>query len=125
MDGFYIQTKKHERIWITLVFSTFYLTNNRFSCFRLMPDSALTAPKEKKLTGRQWFENVRASVVLVPPAFVPFFDYEQSAEFMITICILFQMNETSLSFPTCRKALQQLMMNLRMMKKILILMTMT
>lgn len=29
-----------------------------------MPDSALTAPKEKKLTGRQWFENVIASVVL-------------------------------------------------------------
>ncbi|MBA0807594.1 hypothetical protein Gohar_023389 [Gossypium harknessii] len=26
-----------------------------------MPESALTAPKEKKLTGRQWFENGRAS----------------------------------------------------------------
>lgn len=29
---------------------------------KLMPDSALTAPKEKKLTGRQWFESGRASV---------------------------------------------------------------
>ncbi|KAL0319341.1 UNVERIFIED_CONTAM: RWD domain-containing protein 1 [Sesamum angustifolium] len=28
---------------------------------RLMPDSALTAPKEKKLSGRQWFESGRAS----------------------------------------------------------------
>ncbi|KAG4146088.1 hypothetical protein ERO13_D05G135550v2 [Gossypium hirsutum] len=28
---------------------------------KLMPESALTAPKEKKLTGRQWFENGRAS----------------------------------------------------------------
>lgn len=27
---------------------------------KLMPDSALTAPKEKKLTGRQWFESGRA-----------------------------------------------------------------
>ncbi|KAK9282221.1 hypothetical protein L1049_005135 [Liquidambar formosana] len=29
---------------------------------KLMPESALTAPKEKKLTGRQWFESGRASV---------------------------------------------------------------
>ncbi|KAK8641854.1 hypothetical protein V6N13_011226 [Hibiscus sabdariffa] len=28
---------------------------------KLMPESALTAPKEKKLTGRQWFESGRAS----------------------------------------------------------------
>lgn len=28
---------------------------------KLMPDSALNAPKEKKLTGRQWFESGRAS----------------------------------------------------------------
>ncbi|KAF7134464.1 hypothetical protein RHSIM_Rhsim08G0231100 [Rhododendron simsii] len=28
---------------------------------KLMPESALSAPKEKKLTGRQWFETVRAS----------------------------------------------------------------
>ncbi|KAL0354593.1 UNVERIFIED_CONTAM: IAA-amino acid hydrolase ILR1-like 4 [Sesamum radiatum] len=28
---------------------------------KLMPDSALTAPKEKKLSGRQWFESGRAS----------------------------------------------------------------
>ncbi|KAI5651206.1 hypothetical protein M9H77_37211 [Catharanthus roseus] len=28
---------------------------------KLMPDSALAAPKEKKLTGRQWFESGRAS----------------------------------------------------------------
>lgn len=27
---------------------------------KLMPDSALSAPKEKKLTGRQWFESGRA-----------------------------------------------------------------
>ncbi|KAL0796737.1 hypothetical protein Bca101_068114 [Brassica carinata] len=27
---------------------------------KLMPESALTAPKEKKLTGRQWFESGRA-----------------------------------------------------------------
>ncbi|XP_048590881.1 RWD domain-containing protein 1-like [Brassica napus] len=26
---------------------------------KLMPESALTAPKEKKLTGRQWFESGR------------------------------------------------------------------
>lgn len=30
---------------------------------RLMPESALTAPKEKKLTGRQWFESGRAIAV--------------------------------------------------------------
>ncbi|XP_051147807.1 uncharacterized protein LOC127262969 isoform X2 [Andrographis paniculata] len=29
---------------------------------KLMPDSALAAPKEKKLTGRQWFETGRASM---------------------------------------------------------------
>lgn len=29
-----------------------------------MPESALTAPKEKKLTGRQWFESGRASAVI-------------------------------------------------------------
>ncbi|XAR49960.1 hypothetical protein NMG60_11004149 [Bertholletia excelsa] len=29
---------------------------------KLMPESALSAPKEKKLTGRQWFESGRASV---------------------------------------------------------------
>ncbi|GMN37037.1 hypothetical protein TIFTF001_006493 [Ficus carica] len=28
---------------------------------KLMPESALTAPKDKKLTGRQWFESGRAS----------------------------------------------------------------
>lgn len=28
---------------------------------KLMPESALTAPKEKKLTGRQWFESGRAT----------------------------------------------------------------
>ncbi|XP_044495096.1 RWD domain-containing protein 1-like [Mangifera indica] len=28
---------------------------------KLMPEAALTAPKEKKLTGRQWFESGRAS----------------------------------------------------------------
>lgn len=28
-----------------------------------MPESALTAPKEKKLSGRQWFESGRASAV--------------------------------------------------------------
>ncbi|XVE88750.1 hypothetical protein DITRI_Ditri19aG0094000 [Diplodiscus trichospermus] len=28
---------------------------------KLMPESALTAPKEKKLTGRQWFESGRVS----------------------------------------------------------------
>ncbi|KAL6559949.1 hypothetical protein OROGR_005066 [Orobanche gracilis] len=31
---------------------------------KLIPDSALTAPKEKKLTGRQWFESGRALIVL-------------------------------------------------------------
>jgi hypothetical protein len=35
------------------------------SC-RLMPDSALTAPKEKKLTGRQYFESGRHAVVCYP-----------------------------------------------------------
>ncbi|KAL5975569.1 hypothetical protein ACLOJK_019894 [Asimina triloba] len=29
---------------------------------KLMPDSALTASKEKKLSGRQWFESGRAAV---------------------------------------------------------------
>ncbi|KAJ0008296.1 hypothetical protein Pint_28883 [Pistacia integerrima] len=29
---------------------------------KLMPEAALTAPKEKKMTGRQWFESGRASV---------------------------------------------------------------
>ncbi|MBS2599839.1 hypothetical protein KFY57_27380, partial [Salmonella enterica subsp. enterica serovar Typhimurium] len=28
---------------------------------KIMPESALTAPKEKKLAGRQWFESGRAS----------------------------------------------------------------
>jgi len=31
-----------------------------------MPDSALTAPKEKKLTGRQYFESGRHAVVCYP-----------------------------------------------------------
>ncbi|MBA0678033.1 hypothetical protein Goari_019399 [Gossypium aridum] len=30
---------------------------------KLMPESALTAPKEKKLSGRQWFESGRATAV--------------------------------------------------------------
>jgi len=30
-----------------------------------MPDSALSAPKEKKLTGRQWFESGRAVAAAV------------------------------------------------------------
>jgi hypothetical protein len=36
-----------------------------------MPESALTAPKEKKLTGRQWFESGRHAMVshIVLPAF--------------------------------------------------------
>ncbi|KAB2081548.1 hypothetical protein ES319_A05G139900v1 [Gossypium barbadense] len=33
----------------------------RLPKMRLIPESALTAPKEKKLIGRQWFENGRAS----------------------------------------------------------------
>uniref|UniRef100_A0A1J3ELH0 RWD domain-containing protein 1 n=1 Tax=Noccaea caerulescens TaxID=107243 RepID=A0A1J3ELH0_NOCCA len=32
---------------------------------KLMPESALTAPKEKKLTGRQWFESGRARGTVV------------------------------------------------------------
>ncbi|KAJ4882155.1 Ubiquitin-conjugating enzyme family protein [Raphanus sativus] len=32
---------------------------------KLMPESALTAPKEKKLTGRQWFESGKARGVVV------------------------------------------------------------
>ncbi|XP_018459922.1 uncharacterized protein LOC130512323 isoform X1 [Raphanus sativus] len=32
---------------------------------KLMPESALTAPKEKKLTGRQWFESGKASRTMV------------------------------------------------------------
>jgi len=35
---------------------------------KLMPESALTAPKEKKLTGRQWFESGRASAKGAAPA---------------------------------------------------------
>jgi hypothetical protein len=31
-----------------------------------MPDSALTATKEKKLTGRQYFESGRHAVVCIP-----------------------------------------------------------
>ncbi|XP_010262224.1 PREDICTED: RWD domain-containing protein 1 isoform X2 [Nelumbo nucifera] len=33
---------------------------------KLMPESALTAPKEKKLTGRQWFESGRAAKGAMP-----------------------------------------------------------
>ncbi|XWS16249.1 hypothetical protein CRYUN_Cryun34aG0068800 [Craigia yunnanensis] len=36
---------------------------------KLMPESALTAPKEKKLTGRQWFESGRATAVFILPNF--------------------------------------------------------
>lgn len=32
--------------------------------YRLMPEAALTAPKEKRLTGRQWFESGRAAAVI-------------------------------------------------------------
>ncbi|KAL0864385.1 hypothetical protein Bca101_043503 [Brassica carinata] len=32
---------------------------------KLMPESALTAPKEKKLTGRQWFESGKARGTMV------------------------------------------------------------
>ncbi|CAA2980021.1 RWD domain-containing protein 1 isoform X2 [Olea europaea var. sylvestris] len=35
---------------------------------KLMPDSALAAPKEKKLSGRQWFESGRAASKSVAPA---------------------------------------------------------
>ncbi|KAL3631971.1 hypothetical protein CASFOL_024955 [Castilleja foliolosa] len=35
---------------------------------KLMPDSAITVAKEKKLTGRQWFESGRASTKSVPIA---------------------------------------------------------
>lgn len=34
-------------------------------CFRSMPGSALTATKEKKLSGRQWFESGRAAAAAV------------------------------------------------------------
>ncbi|KAL6996364.1 hypothetical protein U1Q18_006493 [Sarracenia purpurea var. burkii] len=34
---------------------------------KLMPESALSAPKEKKLTGRQWFESGRASTKSAAP----------------------------------------------------------
>lgn len=40
-----------------------FILNDVVSTFRLMPESALTAPKEKKLTGRQWFESGRATAV--------------------------------------------------------------
>ena len=43
-----------------------------------MPDSALTTTKEKKLTGRQWFESGRAvaAAVLIPcPTVYPFLFY--------------------------------------------------
>ncbi|PKU82745.1 hypothetical protein MA16_Dca015142 [Dendrobium catenatum] len=36
---------------------------------KLMPESALTAPKDKRLTGRQWFESGRAAAVIF--CFVP------------------------------------------------------
>ena len=36
-----------------------------------MPESALTAPKEKKLTGRQWFESGRAAGVIYFPRYGP------------------------------------------------------
>uniref|UniRef100_A0A1D1ZDE5 RWD domain-containing protein 1 n=1 Tax=Anthurium amnicola TaxID=1678845 RepID=A0A1D1ZDE5_9ARAE len=35
---------------------------------KLMPESALSAPKEKRLTGRQWFESGRATVKGAVPA---------------------------------------------------------
>lgn len=57
--------------WPTTFLRSFYpnlaimfLICNHISTFRLMPDSALNAPKEKKLTGRQWFESGRASGVI-------------------------------------------------------------
>ena len=51
--------------------------------FRLMPESALTTTKEKKLSGRQWFESGRASVVLdLPPNF-------SLSDFMHGICVLY------------------------------------
>lgn len=39
------------------------------STFRLMPDSALTTTKEKRLTGRQWFESGRAVAAAVVISF--------------------------------------------------------
>lgn len=46
-------------VWMVIcILNEFALT------FRLMPESALTAPKDKKLSGRQWFESGRASTVL-------------------------------------------------------------
>lgn len=44
----------------------FYDLKNKFvfSISRLMPESALSAPKEKRLSGRQWFESGRASSVV-------------------------------------------------------------
>lgn len=34
-----------------------------------MPESALTAPKEKKLSGRQWFESGRHAAVVLKDAY--------------------------------------------------------
>lgn len=35
-----------------------------------MPESALTAPKEKKITGRQWFESGRHAAVFLKDAYL-------------------------------------------------------
>lgn len=40
--------------------------------FRLMPDSALAVTKEKRLSGRQWFESGRASAVLSSSQLITF-----------------------------------------------------
>lgn len=46
------------------VFENNYLQNLlTIMVFRLMPESVLLAPKEKKLTGRQWFQSGRATAV--------------------------------------------------------------
>lgn len=56
-----------------LSFLHFYLVrpSSHEPILRLMPESALSAPKEKKLTGRQWFESGRASAVLKSEQFLP------------------------------------------------------
>ncbi|CAL5327856.1 unnamed protein product [Camellia sinensis] len=47
-----------ERANATFIF----MTSDHAPTLRLMPESALSAPKEKRLTGRQYFESGRASL---------------------------------------------------------------
>lgn len=53
-----------------------------------MPEAALSAPKEKRLTGRQWFESGRHAVVIYFPLILPCSHIDQFCTKQKPICTI-------------------------------------